>query len=112
MKNAREIIEIAHQIGKTSEMVDTFARSIAHAGESDTADLLETMLCDEVEHIQMLTLKLTELITADEDGDTVANPQTDEGGSVFGPGDLTVEKAAPPLEGTEWPEASLKGGAK
>ena len=101
MKTASEIMAVARQLGKASEMVESFAHGIIHAGESKTADLFETMLFDEVEHIQMLTLKMTELITDGEsDGDNAA-PQTDEGGSVFGPGDLNVKKAAPPLEGIE-----------
>lgn len=92
MKNAYAISGMSRQMVKVCEQIDALAMGIqdTEQGIGDIADTYQDMLLDELEHIQMLTLKLTDLISqATEEG--AAN--TDEGeGSAFSAGDLTAEK--------------------
>ncbi|MBR3973009.1 MAG: hypothetical protein IKJ99_03515 [Oscillospiraceae bacterium] len=54
---------------------------------------------DELEHAQMLVLKLTEFITQVAEGPNAVN--TDDGGSVFGPGELTANAGDKTEEDTD-----------
>lgn len=86
MKNAYAIDSISRQLVKTVEQIGELARGIqdTEQGIGDVDDIYAEILLDELEHIQMLTLKLTELITQEP-----PEANADEGeGSVFAAGDL------------------------
>ena len=92
MKNAYAISSMSRQMVKVCEQIDNLALGIqdTEQGIGDIADTYQDMLLDELEHIQMLTLKLTDLISQATEEETA---NTDEGeGSAFAAGDLTVEK--------------------
>ena len=80
MKNACAISSLARQLGKVSEKLDSLAMGVQDVEQNapDLTDVYQGLLLDEIEHVQILTLELT---------------NADEGGSVFAAGDLTAEKA-------------------
>lgn len=89
MKNAYAISSMSRQMGKVCERLDTLAMAIqdTEQGIGDIAETYQDMLLDELEHVQMLTLRLTEMISQAVGEDTAAN--ADEGdGSAFAPGEL------------------------
>ena len=93
MKNAYAISSVSRQIVKVGETLDSLVGGIqdTEQGVGDLSDVYAAMLMDELEHAQMLILKLTELIT--QEGPETAAANTDgEGGSAFFEGDLTTEK--------------------
>lgn len=87
MKNDYAICEVSRQLAKVCERIESMSCSLDQL-ESSTGGVAETFVnlrMDELEHAQLLTLKLTELI-AQESPDENA----DEGdGSAFAAGDLT-----------------------
>lgn len=90
MKNAYAISSMSRQMCKVCGQIDALAMGIqdTEQGIGDIADVYQELLLDELEHIQMLTLKLTELITVDP-----SEAHTDDGeGSAFAAGDLTDVK--------------------
>lgn len=92
MKNAYAISSLSRQLGKTCEQIDSLAMGVQDTEQviGDIADTYLDLLFDELEHAQMLTLKLTDLISQAA-GEGTAN--ADEGdGSAFAAGDLTDEK--------------------
>lgn len=93
MKNAYAISSLARQLGKVSEKVDSLAMGVQDTEQNspDVSEVYQGLLMDEVEHLQILTLELTRLVT-ETAGDS-ANADEGEGGSAFAAGDLTDEKA-------------------
>ena len=92
MKNAYAISSLSQQMVKVCEQIDSLAMGVqdTEQGIGDLGDTYQNLLLDELEHIQMLTLKLTELVS-EAVGEETAN--TDEGdGSAFAPGDLDAKK--------------------
>jgi hypothetical protein len=92
MKNAYAISSLSRQMVKVCEQIDSLAMGVqdTEQGIGDLGDTYQELLLDELEHIQMLTLKLTELVS-EAVGEETTN--TDEGdGSSFAPGDLDAEK--------------------
>lgn len=92
MKNAYAIGSLSRQMCKVCEQIDSLAMGVqdTEQGIGDIAGTYQELLLDELEHIQMLTLKLTDLIsqaTGEE------NSNADEGeGNAFAQGDLNAEK--------------------
>ena len=97
MKNGMAISAICRQLKLVCDRIDNMSMDIEQF-EQNNVDMVEVYAShrlDELEHAQMLTLKLTELITQAGAEEPVVN--TDEGGSVFAAGDLnsdTVEISA------------------
>lgn len=92
MKNAYAISSLSRQLIKTCGQIDSLAMGVqdTEQGIGDIADTYQDLLLDELEHAQMLTLKLTDLISQAVGEDTA---NADEGeGSAFAAGDLTDEK--------------------
>lgn len=88
MKNAAAISSVSRQLVKVCEQIDTLTMGIqdTEQGIGGIADTLTSIRIDELEHAQMLTLKLTELITQAGEDDATNSDGAD--GSAFGPGDL------------------------
>ena len=90
MKNGMAVGALARQLRSTAQRIEDLSNDI-EMFEQGSELMVSTgvdLRLDELERAQMLVLKLTELITepaADEE--TTVNQ--DEGGSVFGPGELT-----------------------
>ena len=93
MKNAYAISSLSRQMVKVCEQIDSLAMGVqdTEQGNVDVADAYTDMLLDEIEHVQMLTLKLTEVITEAAGEYEPANAD-EAGGSAFSEGELTVEK--------------------
>lgn len=92
MKNAYAISSLSRQMVKVCEQIDSLAMGVqdTEQGIGDLGDTYQDLLLDELEHIQILALKLTELVS-EAVGEETAN--TDEGdGSAFAPGDLDATK--------------------
>lgn len=93
MKNALAISSLSRRMSKVCEQIEELAMDVQEneQGIGELAEMYKDMLMDELEHVQMLTLKLTDMISlATVEG--AAN--TDEGeGSVFASGDLKDGKA-------------------
>lgn len=91
MKNAFIIANMAAALEKAGEQIETIARLITEAenGGDAVGETYTTILLDELEHAQMLTLKLTELVTDALSGDDAQPAQNADGeGSAFAQGDL------------------------
>ena len=82
MKNAYAISSLSRQMVKVCEQIDSLAMGVqdTEQGNVDVADAYTDMLLDEIEHVQMLTLKLTEVITEAAGEDEPAN--ADEAGKA------------------------------
>ena len=92
MKNAYAISSMSRQMVKVCEQIDSLAMGVqdTEQGIGDLADTYQDLILDELEHIQMLTLKLTELVS-EAVGEEPAN--TDEGdSSAFAQGNLNAKK--------------------
>lgn len=65
MKNAYAISSLSQQMVKVCEQIDSLAMGVqdTEQGIGDLGDTYQNLLLDELEHIQMLTLKLTELVS-------------------------------------------------
>lgn len=93
MKNAFAISSLSRQMEKVCEQIDCLAMGVqdTEQGIGDIAGTYQDMLLDELEHIQILALKLTELISQAVGEEQETN--TDEGeGSAFAEGELTAVK--------------------
>lgn len=101
MKNAYAISSLARQLGKVSDKMDSLAMGVQDTEQNapDVSEVYQGLLMDEIEHLQILTLELTKLVT-ESTGDT-ANADEGEGGSAFAAGDLTDEKAGENGDGNE-----------
>ena len=96
MKNAFAISSLSRQMEKVCEQIDCLAMGVqdTEQGVGDIAGTYQDMLLDELEHIQILALKLTELISQAVGEEQETN--TDEGeGSAFAEGELTAVKDKP-----------------
>lgn len=92
MKNGMAVGALARQLRSTAQRIEDLSNDIEmfEQGNEGMVDTCIGLRMDELERAQMLVLKLTELITEPADGDEVEAPvNQDEGGSVFGPGELT-----------------------
>ena len=102
MKNAYAISSLARQLGKVSEKLDSLAMGVQDVEQNahDLSDVYRSLLVDEVEHVQILTLEITKAVVE-------ASEQSEEhadDGSVFGPGELTDDKSKEPIENPVEPE--------
>ncbi len=84
MKNAAAICSVSRQLVKVCEQIDTLTMGIQDTEQriGGIADTLIDIRMDELEHAQMLTLKLTELITQAGEGDATNSNGAD--GTEFG----------------------------
>jgi len=89
MRNYRAVEDVSRHLSKICESIQNLACSIEmyQHMDGDLEATYETLMLDKLEHLQMLTLKLTELITsAEERSDSQEN--LDEGGGAFFAGEL------------------------
>lgn len=91
MNNSNSICEVTRQLKLVCARLETLTFGIEQFEENnaDMVDIYQNLRLDELEHAQVLVLKLTELITATE-GEGKTN--TDDSGSVFAPGELNYTK--------------------
>ena len=85
--------EICRQLIHTCEQIGSLSNGIENTPDPELAGVYHDMRMDELEHAQVLILKITELVTTD----APAFSREDEeegGGSVFAAGDLNVVKGA------------------
>lgn len=90
MKNGAAIGALSRQLKAAAERIGDLTMDIEQF-EQGNEDMVETCVdlrLDELEHAQMIVLKLTEFIAQTEEGNGQVN--ADEGGSVFGPGELNA----------------------
>lgn len=98
MKKALGISSLARQLKAVAERLDSITMGVEEVEQNsnDLTDVYRSLLLDEVEHVQVLTLEITKAVAdATEPSETNAD---EGGGSVFGPGDLTDDKSKKPLE--------------
>lgn len=90
MKNGMAIGALARQLKCSAERIDHLSMDVEQfeQGNEDMVNTIVDLRMDELERAQMLVLKLTELIT--QATEVEPNVNTDEGGSVFGPGELNA----------------------
>ena len=90
MKNGMAVSALARQLRSTAQRIEDLSNDIEmfEQGNELMVGTCVDLRLDELERAQMLVLKLTELISepVEEEATTV---NQDEGGSVFGPGELT-----------------------
>ena len=93
MKNGMAIGALARQLKCTAQRIDELSNDIEmfEQGNEGMVDTCADLRLDELERAQMLVLKITELMTAQTSGTEPAEAPAnqDEGGSVFGAGELT-----------------------
>jgi len=98
MKNCFAIGDVCQQIEKTCQKIGSLTMGTEQHENNSNELLLDTyedMIFGELEHLQRLTLVLTQLITQGEDGEPSAsseetvNEDDAGGGSVFAEGELT-----------------------
>lgn len=84
MGNSTVICAITRQIAKCCERAGDLltAKGTARYGSETLGEVFESMILEEVEHIQILTLELTKEITGQDER------HDDDGGTAFGPGEL------------------------
>ncbi len=102
MKNAYAISSLAHQLKAVAEKLESLSMGAQEMEQqsSDLSDVYQSLLVDEVEHVQILTLEITKaVVEASEQGEEHADD-----GSVFGPGELTDDKSNEPIENPVDPE--------
>lgn len=98
VKKALGISSLARQLKAVAERLDSITMGVEEVEQNSTdlTDVYRSLLLDEVEHVQVLTLEITKAVAdATEPSETNAD---EGGGSVFGPGDLTDDKSKKPLE--------------
>lgn len=99
MKNGMVISAICRQLKMVAERIDNMTMDIEQFEQSNDS-MVKTyagLRMDELEHAQVLTLRLTELIAQAEAEEPEVN--TDEGGSAFAAGELTDNTVREPIEG-------------
>ena len=90
MKNGAAIGALSRQLESSAKRIGELTMDIEQF-EQGNEDMVKTccdLRMDELEHAQMLVLKLTEFIALADESEAAVN--TDEGGSVFGPGELNA----------------------
>lgn len=106
MKNAQSIRILVRQIGKTCERIENLTDSICEAELSDmgSVGVCRNIMLNELENTQVLTLKLTEMITA---VDSSGQDNSDgDGGSAFFAGELNHD------DGSTVPDEADKDSAE
>lgn len=93
MKNGMAISALSRQLKAAAERIDEVTMDIEQfeQGNEDMVNICVDIRMTELEHAQMLVLKLTEFITQAADENVQVN--ADEGGSVFAAGDLNDDGA-------------------
>ena len=88
MKNAQSIRILTRQIGKTCERIESLTDGICEANlsGSSSAGVYKDIMLNELENAQMLTLKLTEMVS--EVASEAQNNADGDSGSAFFSGDL------------------------
>ena len=91
MKNAQSIRILTRQIGKTCERIESLTDGICEAdlSGSGSAGVYKDIMLNELENAQMLTLKLTEMVS--EVASEAQNNADGDSGSAFFSGDLNHE---------------------
>lgn len=98
VKNSYAIGDVCQQIEKTCQKIGSLTMGTEQHENNSNKLLLDTyedMIFGELEHLQRLTLVLTQLVTQGEDGEPSAsseetvNEDDAGGGSVFVEGELT-----------------------
>lgn len=99
MKNAYAISSLAHQLKAVAEKLETLSMGAQEMEQqsSDLSDVYQSLLVDEVEHVQILTLEITKAVVE-------ASEEHADDGSVFGPGELTDDKSKEPIENPVEPD--------
>lgn len=89
MKNGMAIGALARQLKCSAERIEHLTMDVEQfeQGSEDMVNTIVDLRMDELERAQMLVLKMTEMITQSTEDNS--NVNQDEGGSVFGPGELT-----------------------
>ena len=90
MKNGMAIGALARQLKCSAERIEHLTMDVEQfeQGNEDMVNTIVGLRMDELERAQTLVLKLTEMITQATEEES--NVNTDEGGSVFGPGELNA----------------------
>ena len=90
MKNGMAIGALARQLKCSAERIEHLTMDVEQfeQGNEDMVNTIVDLRMDELERAQTLVLKLTEMITQATEEES--NVNTDEGGSVFGPGELNA----------------------
>lgn len=93
MKNGMAISALSRQLKAAAERIDEVTMDIEQfeQGNEDMVNICVDIRMTELEHAQMLVLKLTEFITQAAEENVQVN--ADDGGSVFAPGDLNNDGA-------------------
>lgn len=94
MKNAYAIVGVCRQIIKTCERIEamaTDAEEFEHQNQEALAVMFEDLAIDELEHVQKLTLSLTDLVVESASGGEREESAANSDDSVFADGELTVE---------------------
>lgn len=88
MEHTGNVMNLARLLAKTSEKIEFIAQSEQIGGPSDVYD---TLILDELSHVQIVTLEMTRLLAGTE------GPANGDGeGTVFSAGELNhVEHNAP-----------------
>lgn len=97
MKNTCAINDVCEQLIQACKSMTMLGSGIEQFEQHENAmvvDNYNNMRFDELEHIQCLTLLLTDLMTQTIPDDKPADVANADG-SVFGPGDLNAVKADP-----------------
>lgn len=89
MKNGMAVGALARQLKCSAQRIDELSNDIEmfEQGNEAMVNTCVDLRLDELERAQMLVLQLTKLISDSAEDTETANQ--DEGGSVFGPGELT-----------------------
>lgn len=94
MLNSFAVRAIAQRIKCTAEMIDSYTAGVDEVNENETGSAVQeqfqNMVFDEIEHLQQLTLVLTQVVA--EEFAPASAENADDGGSVFGPGELNAKK--------------------
>ncbi len=98
VKNALGISSLARQLKAVAERLDSLTMGVEEVEQNSTdlTGVYQSLLLDEVEHVQVLTLEITKAV-AEATAPSEANADEGEGG-VFAPGDLTDDKSKKSLE--------------
>ena len=92
MKNTFAISSLSRQLGRVCDQIDHLAYDAQEISgkPNDLCEFYEGLLLDEVEHAQVLMLRMTDLVSQAIEEETA---NTDEGdGSAFAQGDLDAKK--------------------
>ena len=94
---------LCRQLVKACEQIDSLANSLDTDESSSLSDVFGDMLVDELEHVQVLTLKLTDLISPSSSDEEANTDESD--GSAFFAGELSDVKKPDKEDSKEIAEA-------